>query len=121
MTDAFDRWIEAIHHPDDETRLRAAVTETIVVRRHDPAPRGSVGALGATLEGIANIGAWLRMAPPGGVFSLATSPRAEGSSWHVEYGYRIETLVNGGIWIAWLEGHRIAVLTHQPFALLASQ
>jgi hypothetical protein len=115
--DALERWIEALHHPGDEQKLRAAVTPEIVVERHAPAPRGETGELAATLRGIAAIGAWIRLAPPGGTFWLATPPRVEGTTLVAEYGYRIESLVNGGIWIASLVAGRIGVLAHRPYAL----
>lgn len=115
--EALERWIDALHHPGDEERLRAAVIPEIVVERHAPAPRGETGELAATLRGIATVGAWIRLAPPGGTFWLATPPRVEGVAVQAEYGYRIEALVNGGIWIACLEARRIALLVHRPFAL----
>lgn len=113
----FTRWLDAIHHPDDEERLRAAVSDRIRIDRYEPAPRGQHAAVVSTLVGLPTVGAWLRLAPTGSVFAIAGTPVADGDVVRAEYSYRFEAFTNGGLWIARMFDGRIDALAHRPFAL----
>jgi hypothetical protein len=122
VAQAFQRFADALNDPRDPARLRAAVTDDIVIDRHRPGERDTQPVL-ESFAGIAAVEQWLARTPPVVRFSLAGAawPAADGDAadrWGIAYAYDAGDFHHGGIWLARLAGDgRIAALSHQPYAL----